>query len=463
MTTLDATSLSGKEHRGPPLLWVPNELLHKIFAYLTPAEAANFRRLDKSIADIGVEYIVPVISLALTEDSFNKLEGVSQHPRIREHVGSMVFDCTYLPALGRENWGKTVAAVVDVAKQYQEKGTKFLNVDSDLEPEARQAIMRTWNSLGHHQYTKDDVDSMFVSYQQYRQEQSQLVHTDAYLQRITHALKEFRSLKNIVIDTNGGCTDVGPKMRKFLAVVMSMANAHRRSDRFAGEAEVHAILDSAHGANLQLERFRCSGLSWLYFSINPRDYASYSESLIRLKSLDLILSTIEDIDESFKCLSTGRVLGFLTAAPDLDRLRFGVFTAIGLLVSESVPYLEHFVGSFHWKLLVQVIIENVQTSVNVFKGFLDRHSSTLKSVELHSLSLVDGKWMSIFRMMRSVLELDAVAFHGDFHEEDDYFTFNAELNVAARSFRRNVHDYIIRATENTQPIEAYLNQYTHHL
>ena len=283
MTTLDATSISGKQHRGPPLLWVPNELLHKIFAYLTPTEAANLRRLHTSIADIGVEYIVPAISLALTKDSFNKLESIAQHPRIRDHVGSLVFDGTYLPALDREYWEKNVATLASVAKQGQKDGTDILTVDSHFGPEARQAIRRTWNSLAHHQYTKGEVDSVFASYEQYRQEQSQLVRTNAYLQRITQALKNLRSLKNIVIDTDGGCTDVGPKTRKFLAVVMSIADAHRTSDYPAGQAEVHAILDSAHGANLQLERFRCSGLSWSYFSVSSRDFASYSESLIHLK------------------------------------------------------------------------------------------------------------------------------------------------------------------------------------
>ena len=65
--------------------------------------------------------------------------------------------------------------------------------------------------------------------------------------------------------------------------------------------------------------------------------------------------------------------------------------------------------------------------------------------------------------MRSVLRLDAVAFLGNFREENDIISFNAQENVATYSFRRNVHDYILGATEDTQPIEAYLNQYTRHL
>ena len=460
MTTLIATSNSGETHSRPPLLRVPTELLHKIFTYLTPTEAANFRLLHRRIANIGVEYIVPVIFLALSEDSFDKLEVIAQHPEIRKYVSSMVFDTTYLENFDRETWEKDIYSL-DMLLQLD--AISYIGPTGSPELRAYFAAWQTWDSLPHHQYTKDQLDRAFVRYQQHRQEQSQLLRADGYLQRITQALENFPSLKNIVLDTHVVRTEVGLSRRKLWAAFGSglrIGKGTRTDDYPAGQAEVYAILTSVHRAGLRLENFTCSLLSWSFFSDIPQGDASYSGSLIHLKSLDLVISSMEDVDGFIECLSTGRVLRFLTAAPYLERLRVGVFI-IKPRQMDSLCNLEHFVGSFRWTLLARVTISNVLASENVLKGFLARHSSTLRSVVLRSLSLVDGRWMSMFRMMRSVLRLDAVAFHGRFRDGNGLFFFDAVDSVAEKSFRRNVHDYILGATEDTQPIEAYLNEYTY--
>ncbi len=437
---------------------MPTELLQEIFTYLTPTEAANLRLLHRRLANIGVDYIIPVVSLALTEDSFNKLEAIAQHPAIRKHVDSMVFDGTYLADLDRERWE---SSIYSLDMLLQRDAIPLTSPFGSPEYGAYDAAWQTWNSLPHHQYTEDQLDSAFMIYQKYRQEQSQLLRADDYLQRITQALEHLPSLKNIVLDTYGRHriygrhTSVGLGTRKLWAALGSglcMENEIRKDDYPAGQSEVHAILNSVHRAGLQLENFTCSLLSWSYFSDSPRDYASYSETLIHLKSLDLVISSMNDMDGFIICLSTGRVLRFLTAAPYLDRLRLSFSTK--LRFGESLPSLEHCFGGFRWTLLVQITIEYVEVSQDVFKGFLDRHSSTLRSVVLRSLSLVDGSWMSIFRMMRSVLKLDAVAFHGYFREGHVYFFFN----MGDYSFARHVHDYILRATEDAKPIETYLNE-----
>ena len=479
MTTLSATSLSGREHRGPPLLGLPTELLQDIFTYLTPTEAANFRRLDKRIADIGVDYIVPVISLVLNEYSFNKLEAIAQHPAIRKRVDTMVFDGNYLEYLDREHWEEAIYSL-DMLVRHDAKSCIDPAGNPDLM--AYYVAWQNWRALPHHQCTKDQLDGAFAEYQQYLQKQSQLLRADGYLQRITQALGNLPSLKNIVLDTDRhrhhvgrtevcrtqiGRTEVALCTRKPWAVFGSglcMERATRRDNYSASPAEVHAILNSVHRAGLRLENFTCTLLGWSYFSDGPRDYASYSGSPIHLKSLNLVIASMQDMDGFIECLSTGRMLRFLTAAPYLESLRLGVhYTKLGW--RNRGRDLEHLVGNFHWTLLARVTLADVRAHENVLKGFLDRHSSTLRSVVLSSLSLSDGKWMSIFRMMRSELKLDAVAFRGEFCDEDGLFCFDMFDYVAresftrnVQSFTRNVHDYILGATEDTQPIEAYLNE-----
>ena len=119
MTTRSATSLPGRKHLGPSLLDFPTETLHKIFSYLTPTQAANARLANKKLADIGIEYIVSEVYLVLTEDSFNKSEAIAQHPKIKEHVRSLIFNGIYLEDLDRQGW-----------ERYVETGVVRLQCDS---------------------------------------------------------------------------------------------------------------------------------------------------------------------------------------------------------------------------------------------------------------------------------------------------------------------------------------------
>ncbi len=439
---------------------MPTELLHKIFTYLTPTEAANFRLTHKRIANIGVEHIVPVIFLALSEDSFNKLEAIAQHPEISKHVSSIIFDATCLKDFDRDKWEEQVYSL-DMLLQHD----AIFDHDDEIGPvgsasfKAQFADFETWDSLPRHPYTKDQLDRAFARYQRYRQEQYQLLRADVYLQRVTQALANLPLLKNVVLDTHKHWMEHGLLSTEELWAAfgsgLCIQMAHRKDNHPAGQSEVHAILNTAHRAGLRLETFVCNLLSWSYFSEHsPRDYAG---SLVHLNRLDLMISRMKDIDGFIKCLSAGRVLSFLTAAPYLHRLRLGAFTVFTKTSHRrSLPNLEHFVGNFRWTLLVHVAIEFVEASENVFNGFLNRHSSTLRSVQFRSLSLIDGEWMSMFRLMRSMLRLDEAGFRGTFHDKNGIFSFDV-LGAADIAFKWHVRDYILGATEDTQPIEAYLN------
>lgn len=457
MTTRNATLLSGRRHLGPSLFDFPTETLHNIFTHLRPTEAAIARLANKKLAKIGIEYIVPEVFLVLTEDSFNKCEAIAQHPEIKEHVKSLVFDGVYLEDLDRQRW-EQYGKIREVRLQCDAMSPQMFTEGPEREAEA--AAQRKIVEQPYHHYTQDELDVAFARYQQYREEQSQLLQGDVYLERIIKLSAEFHALKNIVLDTHENRTDVGLSTRQLRAAFGSnfpVEKGPRPGSHCAGRSEVYAILNNAHKAKLRLETFTCSLLGFRFFSDRPQDYASYGRSLIHLKSLDLVIYDMYDRDGFSACLSLGRVLRFFTAAPYLERLRLGIYSQPSWWTTPAK--LEHFVGGFRWTLLVQVIIEKVWINENGFIEFLEKHSSTLKTVELRHLILMDGVWTSIFHMMRSMLALDEVGFHGSFADDAGHFEFDMTKTVAEASFRKNVHDYIVGATEDFQPIEAYLDEH----
>ena len=62
-------------------------------------------------------------------------------------------------------------------------------------------------------------------------------------------------------------------------------------------------------------------------------------------------------------------------------------------------------------------------------------------------------------MMRTILNLDEVIFRGTFVDDGGHFEFDVMKTLEEDSFRKNVHDYVLGAIEDFQPIEAYLNEY----
>ena len=357
MKTKSATLLPGRKHLGPSLLDFPTETLHKIFTYMTPTEAANARLASRKLADIGIEYIVPKVFLMLTENSFNKCEAIAKHSKIKENVKSLVFDGIYLEDFDRRQWEW---AVETRKARFQCDVMPPQMFTEGSEGEAEVAARRSFFELPGHYYTQDQLDVAFTRYQRYREEQSQLLQGDVYLQRIIKLLAEFHALKNIVLDTHEVRTDVGLSMKQLWAAFgsdFSVEMDPRPGNDCAGQSEVHAILSNAHQAKLRLETFTCSLLSFRFFSDRPQDHASYGRSLIHLKSLDLVIYHMYDRAEFISCLSSGRVLRFLAAAPHLERLRLGIYILPNLPPPPAM--LEYFVGDFRWTSLVQVVIEEV--------------------------------------------------------------------------------------------------------
>ena len=63
--------------------------------------------------------------------------------------------------------------------------------------------------------------------------------------------------------------------------------------------------------------------------------------------------------------------------------------------------------------------------------------------------------------MQRMIELDEVGFYGSFVDEAGHFEFEMMYTVAEDPFKKNIHDYILGATEEFQSIEAYLNKHRH--
>ena len=54
-----------ERHYSFPIESLPLELLHEVFAYFKPSEAAALRLLNRALAAVGIQYLVPKLHLVV--------------------------------------------------------------------------------------------------------------------------------------------------------------------------------------------------------------------------------------------------------------------------------------------------------------------------------------------------------------------------------------------------------------
>ncbi|MCJ1351838.1 MAG: hypothetical protein MMC33_001822 [Icmadophila ericetorum] len=95
---------------------LPPELLHMICDQLDTGSVLNFRLVCQVWAAIGVEHIIPEISVQLHPKSLARLEAVSQHPVLSRYVYFLNYERNTLPEYTYEAWEKNVFCLAHLKK-----------------------------------------------------------------------------------------------------------------------------------------------------------------------------------------------------------------------------------------------------------------------------------------------------------------------------------------------------------
>ena len=93
---------------------LPNELLFSICSSLkTTEDVKTFRRMSKSCAAVGLEYLIPTLSVVLTNASLARFHAITFHPILRRHVSTLKLYVDVVPAFPLKSKWKKQANLVD--------------------------------------------------------------------------------------------------------------------------------------------------------------------------------------------------------------------------------------------------------------------------------------------------------------------------------------------------------------
>ncbi|KAF6228753.1 hypothetical protein HO173_011600 [Letharia columbiana] len=437
-----------------PINKLPAELVHMICVYLKPTEIANLRLVSRLAAPIGLQYMVPEVHLILAKDSFEQLKTLAEHPIASKYVTSFFFEADKLGLLLRKRWEHVVAGPQFIAQ------VEELHMRGHPCPHASERSVRTFNrevskmsAAPRHHYTEEQMDHAFENYCDFTYFQQGSEEAAVQEKEVCCARIRTSRLRKTFEPAFCTCYEIdNPRNTKLEPL---------------GLRQMRSLLLGAYHAGLKVEALHCGVVSWRILKQDTETFARMRNSVSNVKNLRLEFTTGlgKDDDYSFEeleiesCasyLEAGRLRDFVTAAPNLEHLR------IGFQFNEPIwpTQLEYIVGEHHWPSLKTVELIKIATSEDELVSFCSRHASTLKSLYLSSIGLLEGDWFSAFNKMRKILTLDSMVVLGRLEGLDEGLDFEMGSEEYCPELKEGIEAYFMGpCSSDESSLDEFLDFY----
>lgn len=424
---------------------LPPELLHMICMYLEPKEVTGIRILDRTLAAVGLEYLVSQIHLVAKPDSFDRLLAVAEHPSARRYVTSLFYEADVLklyrtPQIDRKRWEESIVVPDDVGSLEEFQDPCFASAYDRL-PKKYVRRPLAVASTRHLHYTKRELQQAYEKYRSYRTEQRRMIRSVAYEEALVGAMKQLPRLKTIILSCRRGLTN---HFRTAFGAGLSedVAPDYGNAET-VGAHQLSFILSAADKAGLQIKKLVCGSLGQLFLDSSFERLEAMKRSIHDLRCLHLFLTyTSRETNPGYNpngSDSNGTAsISFASFAPSLEILsvRFDEDHPTDL------PDLRHLIKDFHWSFLASASFAKMQTGFETLIGFCVRHAGTLKDFNLTDIRLYTDGWLLMFCEMREKLGLKIMTVAGIFQsDEGEYWDF--EAGNGNNPMKRMVERYIL--------------------
>ena len=201
--------------------------------------------------------------------------------------------------------------------------------------------------------------------------------------------------------------------------------------------QLRSLLAGSNHAEKQLTKLIIGDVSWRFLQDRAENMNMMKQSLRHLRTLSLKLSTGYDpatdqlgaeIPECRNYFANNALVDFIRAAPRLESLsiRFDWDTV------EYATELKHVVHDHTWSNLRSVVFEKIDITQQDFASFLGRHASTLQSLGLSAIRLLDqGGWVPTLMNVQKTLSLRSATIREGLYCDDPPQCWPLDGNVCA--------------------------------
>ena len=434
------------------------ELVREICGNLSTSDLKSIRLTCKGLASIGAEHLLPEVYLVFTVASFERLQQISLHPIISQHVRSFIYEGDRLDHYkDRTEWEVHLIDDDDwLARKPQHPDTTS---DEDMRDYRRNLLL--WASESKNSYTEKQLKEGWRMYEELYRDQENIMKSHMDYRIIAQAIFRFPKLESIKMSVDGKVCPPSiylrhahqaglvrtfgdhaiypfapPGVRQFISILLPL---------YMPEKKAHAKLRILHAGSL----------SWYIFATHPSTASAMRKGLKHLSDLKLNFNTghgedgvqggeVSECEENLR--TTRNLQKFVAAAPWLRKL-YVEFDIMGW--GWQATDLEYVVGNYTWKYLEEVTFGMISAKEEQLLDFLGRHKGTLKRMTITGLVLQKGgSWDSTLAGIRQVLKWEKVCVHGTLMVAGEDSVWNLSLKGPLRSFTLRVEDFLMRRSED---------------
>lgn len=385
---------------------LPRELIHLVFTYLQPTEAAAFRWSGRRAAVIGLQYLAPTVYLALKEESYDRLLAIAEHPIVSKYVVKLDYESEGLGCISRKSFDENVQSTRVIPQRYDsERPDTFASARAWRAYERE--LIREKRLLSQEQTTQL-LDRAWSIHKEYFTDQSIVNQGSFFLEKTAKAMKQFQNLQSICAFAYGAYERYTAELKELLPTYYIPPRV--TNDFPSSLNPTCCVLLAAGSARLRVNEFCCEPIDWDVFTLNDQTFAALKRSMLHVKFMKLAFEVRRDLGqqpmirdiESIRreYLANGRVLDFLMSAPDLENLRLTFRTSLKIYATVIAT-----LGDFHWSSLKAVSLDHIATDGNDLVNFCERHSCTLKDLSLSNIVLYKVSWAVTFHRVRQAFRL----------------------------------------------------------
>ena len=406
---------------------LPSELIHMVFVYLEPKEAATFRWAGRVVAEIGLHYLTPKVCLRLREESYDRLLAIAEHPVASKCVVELEYETEGLRFLDRKAFDRTFT--------WHERHVTSQRPTSVASARAWRAFERESRGNMPPPNTAQLLDRAWSVYEAFQTDHKKVEQASFFPKKTVEAFKRLPNLKSISIPTIS-------VHERCVAEIKDLLPTYFFKEKEASCVPLNigatlSILLAVESAALQIESFCCKRFNWQTLMQDMRNLPALRRSMLHLQLIDIAFTEpcITRVDGSLEFdysieeyVEKRGIRSFLTSAPSLEYLGLSFGTWKNLVLP---PRLRETIGNFHWPSLKAVSLDTVAMSENSLVDFCEIHAHTFRDLSLGRIRMEQGLWNATFHRMRRVFrlgqQLDTCTLEGMFWEDDSQEDIHMEM------------------------------------
>ena len=350
---------------------LPSELIHMVFTYLEPTEAAAFRLVGRVVAEIGLQYLVPTAYLALNEESYDRLLAIAEHPVVSKYVVRLEYESEGLTLVDRDQW-------CNMWRNFDRKSVRQI------------PLLNT-------RQTSKAFDRAWLMYEKYHASQERGQQAQCFPQKIAEAMKQLPNLRTIFASAHRAYWRYSAEIRGLLPTYHLLR--YHPLGRSSIADTTSSILSAAESVDLRCQHFLSQSINLQIFGQINNNLAFLKKSMLHLKTMNLNFMLLQRGREEADILVKGCMLDFVTSAPNLQHLSLD-FTMMNYSHAD-IPF-DQIIGGFYWPSLKAVSLVSLCLHEYELWHFFGRHARTLKHVSLEDMRLSEGSWPRTFQEMRRI-------------------------------------------------------------